>query len=136
MTSRRALTFLFLAGSAAAPAAPPQDPPHRLRVYLDQLSPPAVARDALDAAAASGLPFEAVVVVRDFAALDRDLLAWRPADLSSLRLADRPDLDALARAAAPGAGTAPRLPCFVLDARHRACGVPRDFQEMIRCSKR
>jgi hypothetical protein len=111
----------------------PQDEPPRLRVWLDQRTPPAVARASLQAAADSGLPFEAVVVVRDFAALDRDLLAWRPADLSRVRLADREDLDGLARCAR-------RLPSFVISrgagARHRAHGIPRDLREMDACTRR
>lgn len=113
-----------------------QDESPRLRVWLDQRTPPDVARAALQSASDSGIPFDAVVVVRDFAALDRDLLAWRPADLSRVRLAGREDLDGLAKCAR-------RLPCFVVTRgiaggarRHRAHGIPRDIAEMDRCTRR
>jgi hypothetical protein len=110
------------------------DAPPRLRVYLDQRTPAATARKAIRVASESGIPFVAMIVVRDLETLDRDVLSWKGVDLSSLRIADR---DALGELGA----CSDRLPCFILQkgaVRHLAHGVPTDLnlKEMDRCTRR
>lgn len=122
-----------LATALWLPLAPanPQDAPPRLRVYLDQRTPPAAARQAMQAAESSGVPFEAYVVVRDLGSLDAALLAWEGIDPRRLRLADAEALDELER-------SADRLPCFLIERdglRHRAHGLPRDIREMDTCTR-